>query len=291
VSNYGRWRSFTWDNEGREQHGVELVPARAPWRDLFNALDAAGKDVSDAPVGIADEAAAVVACCLRYGTYIHVMSGGEYFPEFARNDGLSRISDDEMKRVNIEFSSALSEWWRERANDPMKVWRRSRTVLELLPITWDADPFIIQGRAEILAEFLEKAAENKAIESAPEASTRQEANFAVAQAYRNGAIEGLHAGTWSLGSEVPGFVRLYAGEVRQICSTATEVLGSIMIAREHLDTGRVFAAVSSMAAPSGWSLMDETATVRFHGMPELGPLDDRLHALAKRCPALFAGEP
>src|SRR5690349_9313019 len=33
--------------------------------------------------------------------------------------------------------------------------------------------------------------------------------------YRNGPIEDLHAGTWSFGQEVPGFLRFYASEVER----------------------------------------------------------------------------
>lgn len=287
VSSYGRWQPFTWDNKGREQHGVELVPARPPWRDLFTSLDAAGQNLSGSPVEIAEEATAVVACCLRYGSYFHVLTGGEYFPEFTKNEDLSRIGDDEMKRINIEFSSALADWWMERGTDPERIWRRTRAALSLLPINWDVDPFLIEARAEGLGDFLEKVAKDPSISSTHEATIRQEANHTVVRTYRNGLVEGLHAGTWSLGSEVPGYVRLYAAEARTICSAASEAIGGIMLVRDHEDLATVFRQVSTIAAPSYWSLTDETACVRFHGMPEYGPLGDRLRALAARCPSLF----
>jgi hypothetical protein len=267
-----------------------LVPTHAPWRELFAALDAVGQDLSDAPLAVEDEAAAIVACCLRYGTYFHVMTSGEYFPDFARDDGLSRVSDDEMKRINIEFSSALAQWWRERAADPSKIWRRIRAALSLLPINWAVDPFVIEARAEILGEFLEKVAGDPSISSTMEAGVRQQSNHAVLRAYRNGVIERLHAGTWSLGSEVPGYVRLYADEVRGICSAATEVVGATMLVRESEDLGKVYRQVSSVASPSGWSLTDETASVRFHGMTGYGPLDDRLRVLSERAPRLFRAQ-
>lgn len=288
VSSYGEWRAFTWDNKGRVQHGVELVPAHAPWRELFAAFDVAGKDLAAEPVAVEDEAAAIVACCLRYGTYFHVMTGGEYFPDFARDDALSRISDDEMKRTNIEFSSALTQWWGERAADPNKISRRTRAALDLLPITWDADSTIVQLRAESLCEVLRRATKDGSLASSPPASLRQAANFSVVRAYRNGPIEDLHAGTWSAGTEIPGFVRLYAGEVRQICSNATTVLGSIMLARGDPKVAQVFDKAAALAAPADWSLTEETATVRFHGLPEAGPLHDRLRILASRSPALFS---
>ena len=266
---------------------MELIPDHAPWRDLFRALDAAGERLSDAPVQVVEEATAAVACCLRYGTYFHALTAGEYFPEFAKNEGLSRISDDEMKRINIEFSSALAEWWGDRAADPCKVWRRTRAAHALVSITWEADPFVIQAVGEAFGEKVLGVSKESSISSAAEATTRQEANYAVLQAYRNGQVEGLHAGTWSLGRDVPGFVRLYAGEVRSICSVASELLGGVIFVRDHEDYARAFRRVSSIGAPSCWSLGDETANVRFDGMPGFGPLDERLSALAMRYPELF----
>jgi hypothetical protein len=267
-----------------------LVSSCAPWSELFAALDAAGEDFAGEPVAVEDEAAAIVACCLRYGTYFHVLTGGEYFPDFARDDGLSRVSDDEMKRINIEFSSALAEWWGERGADPSKIWRRTRAALSLLPINWAVDPFVIEARAEVLGEFLNKVAMDPSISSMKEATHRQEANHSVVRAYRNGLVEGLHAGTWSLGREIPGYVRLYADEARRICSAASEVLGGIIIVRDSENLGRVFRQVSSVAAPSSWALTDETASVRFHGMTGYGPLDDRLRVLSEKAPRLFRAQ-
>lgn len=291
VSGYGRWLPFTWDNKGSEQHGVDLVPERAPWRDLFNALDAAGQSVSDEPVEIADEAKAVVACCLRYGTYFHVLTSGVYYPEFTKNARLSRIGDDEMKRINIEFSSSLAEWWKARTDEPRKIRRRTRAAMQLIPMPWQADTIGIEVRADTIVDHMETMRREgiQRLTSALPTSIRHEANYAVAQAYRNGPIEDLHAGTWSLGREVPGYVRLYAGDVRRICSAATKALGGIMIAREHPKVATTMAQVSALAGPQNWSLTDETSAVRFHGMPGAGPLDDRLRMLAEHNPVAYAG--
>lgn len=108
MTGYGRWDACTWDDGDTIQHGTRLTPSQAPWRELFAALDTAGRTLSPDPVTLLEEADAIAACCWRYGTYIHLLTGGELFPAFRQDWELSRIGDPEMKRINLEFSSGLA---------------------------------------------------------------------------------------------------------------------------------------------------------------------------------------
>jgi hypothetical protein len=79
---YGIWTPFTWDDHGTEREGIALVPDQAPWHALFAALDDAGASLSDEPISLIDEAEAIVACCWRFGSYAHMLTQGERFPDF-----------------------------------------------------------------------------------------------------------------------------------------------------------------------------------------------------------------
>jgi hypothetical protein len=136
VTSYGTWKEYTWNNSGTLQYGAQLVPGSAGWRDLFEALDVEGQVESAAPVSLLDEAHAIVACCWRYGSYAHVLTAGESYPEFRRDSDLSRISDSEMMRINLEFSSGLAAWLTDRASDREKINRRVRAASHLLRMPW-----------------------------------------------------------------------------------------------------------------------------------------------------------
>src|SRR5207244_3898412 len=151
LSITNRWRAFTelpaapradrrqpfmWDNEGTPQHGFWLIAERARWHKLFAALDQLGRDLADGPVPIEDEADAIVACCWRYGSYFDLLTGGELFPPFRTDTELSRLSDWEMKRINLEYSSGLATWLADREGDPARIWRRVRSAIAHLPLPW-----------------------------------------------------------------------------------------------------------------------------------------------------------
>ena len=120
------------------------------------------------------------------------------------------------------------------------------------------------------------------------ALVRQEANWAVLSWYRNGPIEDLHVGTWSHGSEVPGFVRLYASELDRLCAHTARRLGRHLVMRDALpeDTLRLVAAAG---APRDWTLTERTSHVAYFGMPGAGSLEPRLRHLAQRYPHHFGG--
>jgi hypothetical protein len=132
---YGIWEPFTWKYQGEERQGIALVPSEAPWRRLFAALDEYGASLSAEPVSLIDEVEAIVACCWRYGSYAHLLTVGDTFPQFRSDPRLSRITDSEMKRINLEFSSGLAAWLQTRDFDPDMISRRVRAARILLPMS------------------------------------------------------------------------------------------------------------------------------------------------------------
>ena len=98
---------------------------------------------------------------------------------------------------------------------------------------------------------------------------REEANRAVVFAYRNGPIEGYHGGTYSHGSELPGFKRLYADEVRRLGAHATGQLDTYFEARDELSAGQLALFMKGLASTHGWSVTDETSPVEYPGLPAL----------------------
>lgn len=291
VTSYGAWTDYAWENEGMLQDGVKLVPESAPWRHLFEALDADAEVESAAPVSLLEEADAIVACCWRYGSYVHVLTAGESYPEFRKAPGLSRLSDSEMRRINLEFSSALAAWLSDRASEPETINRRVRAASRLLPMPWRSN------KREWLQQGIEEHADRVLLEvqsqvqawheqyHPPDLSVRGEANLIVSHAYRNGPIEDLHAGRWNRGTQIPGFQRLYAAEVNRVSRTTVEKLALLL----HLQ-GQAVSALPWLAvpfSPRGWSETDETATVEYPGIPGAGPLGARLRTLAARCPLVY----
>lgn len=292
VTGYGRWDTFTWDHHGAIQHGVRLTPGQAPWRGLFAALDAAGKTLPPDPVTPLEEADAIVACCWRYGSYIHLLTGGELYPPFRVDRGLSRIGDEEMKRIDLEFSSGLAAWLAGRAADPATIHRRVRAARALLPIPWQRRGGIaaLEPDCESFGWKLREAIRPfPGTPDWPMPTPREEANQVVIWAYRNGPVENLHAGRYSHGTEIPGFKRLYAGELAHLCSRTAEKLAFHLAAREQLGEDYLRFALRAMAMGSahGWSVTDETAPVEYLGLPGAGPLDARLRWLAAREPFAY----
>lgn len=244
-------------------------------------------------MALLEEADAIAACCWRYGSYIHLLTGGEFYPPFRVDRELSRLGDTEMKRINLEFSSGLADWLATRAADPAMINWRVRATLALLPITWrrpdsfaepdpDTTPF---GRTlhEAISQFT----------TTPDwalPTPREEANRVVVWAYRNGPIEHLHAGIYSQGMEMPGFKRLYADEILRLSSQIAEKLAFHLAAREQLGEDYLRFALRAMSNNSahGWSLIEETAPIVYLGLPSVGPLDARLRWLAARDPLAYS---
>jgi hypothetical protein len=294
ITGYGVWEPYVWQNKGADQFGVRLTPDKAPWRYLMNALDEAGRALSPEPVSILDEANAIVACCWRYGSFLHVLTGGELYPPFRSDASLSRLSDAEMQRINLEFSSGLAVWLTARTADPSAYNRRVRAAHQLLPMPWQVgrppwlvDALVEEGR-RLAGRLVERIGDLRmgTLGSEP-ATIRHQANYLVLSTYRNGPIENCHAGDWSHGREIPGFLRLYPGDVVRSGRHTAERLAHALVIHDDVRLRDVLPHVWTALGPSGWSLDDETSTIDYPGMPGAGDIQPRLRWLAARVDPLY----
>jgi hypothetical protein len=96
-------------------HGPERL-IRPPAATLFHQVLAYLRAIPDPPKRpsgsmVGREGVAAAAVILRWGSYLAVLLDREK-PEWteAHSAGTSRISDQEMARINIEASVALAEW-------------------------------------------------------------------------------------------------------------------------------------------------------------------------------------
>ncbi len=113
--------------EGRGESGLTWRQVEPPARTLFEQLVDYLEKLPPEPrytgLRLADEAAAATALCLRWGTCLSVLVDREKPPwKGARQEGLSRISNEEMVRINIEASAALERWIDMLRADPDRSW-------------------------------------------------------------------------------------------------------------------------------------------------------------------------
>jgi hypothetical protein len=74
------------------------------------------------PLTIREEANALTCCAFRNGC-IEDLHAGKH-SELLETPGLSRITDDEMKKLMIGASSKLAELLAMKENDPEKYWKQ-----------------------------------------------------------------------------------------------------------------------------------------------------------------------
>jgi hypothetical protein len=302
VESFGRWQLTVQDLNGTMQHGATVTPDSAPWRDVFALLDHVGADLPDSPPSTLDEADAIVAACWHSGSYARVLTVGEYFPAFRRDPSLSRITDDEMQRINLEFSSGVAAWLEDRLVRPQVTARRVRAAHMMLPMPWRADyadglhRLIEKQAAEHAAKLEALVRDAQGIPELPVHDTyglRDEANRIVVRAYRSGEIENLHAGAGSIATAIPGFVRFYAEDVRRVGQDASGEIAFHLGVRDRAERAllrilRVSTAAPLMSIGAGrWSLTEETSPVAYHGLPATPSLHARIQWLARRYPEAF----
>lgn len=283
---YGRWQF----EKSAGNVVVCLVPEQAPWCSLFTTLDAEGAAFSADRVTLREEAEAIVACCWRYGTYVQMLSAGELFPAFRDGHGLSRITDDEMMRINLEFSSAVAAWLAVRDREPEVINRRVRAAQKLLPMPWRARrvyPDFEPDVTSLAVRLTELSSQTDFPFEDLQMTHRAEANRMVVAAYRNGPIEDYHAGKRSIGTDWPGFKRVWANEFATLCRHSAAQLEFHLAARMQMEP-RIFALqlfAQSLGSADGWSLTEETSPVCFStDLEHLSLLRERFNRLARRIP-------
>lgn len=183
----------------RSTGGAQLLPASPPLFDqLVAMLERTPVKRARLPT-LKQEARAAVAVCLRWGTYLALLADGRrpLAPSVER-PGVSRVTDREMARINIEASANLTRWLRLAHEDRARYHAlvRAAQALPLAPagnlrpvaLTKMAQPEVLAMTAG-LAEHAPLEAED-----ARRAPLRNLANAFVHTCWRNGPIEDLHAG-------------------------------------------------------------------------------------------------
>ncbi len=262
---FGRWVL------DREERVATLVPDRAPFWALLDWLEASAVDTDDEPLTTWEEAVALVAVCFRYGNYLRLLTWGDPFAGFLRDPGLSRISNPEMRRINIEASAAVAEWLRRRDEAPRDYHRLVRTARFWLRSPWlrgvrpirDTPDFVRKLKAryqEIVAALQFDPADGEVTR----ASHRQEANAFVNTVLRNGPLEDLHAGAPSEGL-LPGYRRLWPREIHRVMRHAVKETASLLILRRHFPEAYFLFSFS----PVEWETTKDTCPVLFRFPPHI----------------------
>lgn len=188
-------------------HGPERV-IRPPRITLFHQvlgyLQAKPDPERQPPgTGVGREGVAAAAVTLRWGSYLAVLADRQKpLWHAARTPAISRISDGEMARINIEASAAMAAWIDIYRTDPAGYARLVDKAVSYLPMTRKTSkrsigPFMALAHPE-LARRLELAVPphllaqaRRDVERCP---SRILANALVNVAWRNGPVEDIHAG-------------------------------------------------------------------------------------------------
>lgn len=193
-------------------HGPERL-IRPPMTTLFNQVLAYLREKPDPPKRpsgsmVGREGIAAAAVTLRWGSYLSVLldhdksvwPGGD-------SPSTSRISDEEMARINIEASAALAEWIDIYRADPgerlfEQLVNRAVAYLPMPKKTsrLRVTEFGALSEPEMAARLVEAfAASNpqhlaRVREDVERHPSRVLANALVNSAWRNGPVENIHAG-------------------------------------------------------------------------------------------------
>ena len=151
------------------------------------------------------EGVAATALALRWGSYLAVLLDRDkpVWPE-VRSASTSRISDEEMARINIEASAALATWidlYREDPGGRLYTQLVDRAVyylpmpkktskLKVTEFAALADPDV----AARVVQATDATRLDRARAAAEGHSSRVLANALVNTAWRNGPVESIHAG-------------------------------------------------------------------------------------------------
>jgi hypothetical protein len=231
------------------------------------------------------EGVAAAALTLRWGSYLAVLLEADkpIWPE-VNSPSTSRISDEEMARINIEASAAMAEWVDFYRADPGgRAYEQlvNRAVF-YLPMPKKTSTLKITEFAALaapdLAARLVQASDAERVERARRAAencpSRVFANALVNTAWRNGPVENIHAGDFR------GYPlderRVTPAEERELMAFASErmALGMTICLRFAVErrarrwSEQVLAyglAEMLLITPSRWTLTESSREVRLPG--------------------------
>jgi hypothetical protein len=180
-------------------------PAHPMFRQVLDYLMAKSDPVK-LPAGteIGRQGVAAAAVCIRWGSYFSVLADRDK-PSWseAASPGTSRICDDEMARINIEASAALAHWVDLfNADQQLHDQLVNRAVSSLPMLKRTSKPerglyfgaLALPGAAELAVAATDAERLATARADVNQHPSRVFANALVNVAWRNGPIEGIHAG-------------------------------------------------------------------------------------------------
>ena len=249
---------------------------------LLNYLSAIAEQVEGAAPTLAEEAIAATAVCIRWGSYVAVLADGDKpLMNNIDDECLSRISDSEMTRINVEASSALEHWIELLRGHVQRYRRLVRAACSLPMIQIQArqssegdqlrmltDPQFIAAISTRLDSDLGKVAERNA-QAHP---TRMVANSIIHVCWRNGPVEDIHAGKHAAYPLTRR--RITAAEDSSLVSASAGCLKHGLVAIHALHTeisGRSWSqkvlpcGIAPFLAPYRWSLDERTRMVELYG--------------------------
>lgn len=215
------------------------------------------------------------ALCLRWGSYLAVlMDEAKPIDPRAKQGTASLISNEEMRRINIEASSNLARLLQLWHQDERAFFDRLRRAYEWLPMpqqrvrrNW-APLNMILGTLVGLHRTQDVML-SASVQAAVSHPYRALANAIIHFAYRNGPIESLHAG------REPAYPlsrrRMTTGQARHVIRSTTERLSPFVSAIPLWDAplgelppwpARIALLPAFRQYPGNWSFTESSSTVR-----------------------------
>jgi hypothetical protein len=277
----GWWEEVQAD-DGATQRIVH-PPETTMFEQVLDYLDSLPPPRDCPGIHIGQEAVAATGVCLRWGSYLAVLMDRDkpLWPR-ARQEGLSRIADGEMARINIEASAALEQWIDIMRDDWDRylslMWAARHLPMPQKSVKRDRDftHLFMLSQPEFAALLFPQTRESGRARAEAEAHpTRVLANALINACWRNGPVEDIHCGqtsTYPLTQR-----RITPSEERTMIRTtasrlAQGIYGFSVSPAQHRDprpwAERVLPynlASLLLVTPTGWSLDERTRQVWLPG--------------------------
>ena len=228
------------------------------------------------------EGVATAALVLRWGSYLAVLLDRDKpLWSAVRSPGISRISDEEMARINIEASAALAEWIDLYRVDPggslyTQLVNRAVSYLPMPKKTskLEVTEFAALAESKVAARMVQATdiARLECVRADAERSpSRILANALVNTAWRNGPVEDVHAGRFQgypLGRRrvKPAEERTLMGFTSNRMALGMTVCLQLAMERPQRPWAEQVLpyglATMMLITPSGWTLTEQSREVR-----------------------------
>ena len=294
--NAGYW--YEEKSHDGEAKRVVQPPKTLLFDQILNYLASRAGSALPAEISCEDEARAVVAVCLRWGSYLAVITDNDkplYKAPHGRKS--SRISDSEMARINIEASAALERWIEIKLSEPER-YRALVIAARLLPVA-APERFSSDIKYYALLKTLaypppelslspgwpirDSMSEEKWV-ACHEHPMRVLANALVNFCWRNGPIERVHGNEVRDVRDYPVRVlpllqrRTWLAEEKKLMKVAvSRFAGAIEVLNELIEEGdrrshveKILPFNTTLASllsvsPSDWSVTERTRQIVLYG--------------------------